>query len=217
MPSKRLSLSTEKIVSKAVEIADKGGIEELSMRKLAGALGATAMSLYNHVPGKERLFELMLDRVMMEFELPDVDGDWEIMMERRAISMHVALRRHQWATMLLITKSAPTNTILRDTDAAIGCLVNGGFSYPQADWAYNAIDSHVIGYTIQEQNYPIEPNEYAAAASHFLPQISSSKFPFARRSAELVAQGEYDGKTEFGFGLRLVLDGLKRGLKENTI
>lgn len=203
-------LTPDKVVGKAVALADRDGFDALSMRKLARALGVTAMSLYNHVSGKDELLNLMLNRVVAEFDTPEAGGDWEQMMRRRAHSMRAALLRHRWASTLLISQIAIGEAVLCDTNATLGCLVTAGFSYRQADWARNAIDSHVYGYTIQELHYPVEPDAYKAAAAQYLPMISKADYPFMHEAAKQIIDGKYDGVTQFSFGLELVLDGLKR-------
>ncbi len=72
----RLPLSRERVLAAAIELADEGGIESLTMRKLAQALGVEAMSLYNHVANKGDIVDAIVDRIVSEIELP-ADGDWE--------------------------------------------------------------------------------------------------------------------------------------------
>ena len=67
------------------------------MRKLAKELGVEAMSLYNHVAGKDDLLDGMIDLVFGEIEPPAAGGDWKAEMRERAISTREALRRHRWA------------------------------------------------------------------------------------------------------------------------
>jgi len=209
-PYQRKSLTTGKIVDKALEIADAEGFEVLSMRKLAGALGSTAMSLYNHVANKDALLALMLERVTEEISTPDIGGDWEVEIWQRAQSMRAALLRHRWAPPLLISTITMGNAALRDIDATLGCLITQGFSYAEADWARNAIDSYVYGYTMQELNYPVDPDEYQKAAAQYLPMIPKAEYPFMHGAAAAIVNGSYDGMTDFNFGLLLIFDGLKR-------
>ncbi len=211
---KTRSLSTQKVVSKAIKLADKDGIDTLSMRRLAAALGVTAMSLYNHVESKDELIDLMLDEVVAGFDSPKIGGDWEVEMRRRAHSMRRALLRHRWACGLLMSRIVIGEAILRDINATVGCLVSAGFSYAQADWARNALDCHVYGYTIQELNYPVDPGEYKAAAAQYLPMISKTDYPFMHEAAVQIIDNKYDGVTQFYFGLGLILDGLKRWVSE---
>ena len=59
-------LSRDGIAAKALEIADRDGIEAVSMRRVASELGAGTMSLYHYVNNKQELFDLMNDAMMSE-------------------------------------------------------------------------------------------------------------------------------------------------------
>lgn len=210
---KRRTLNARKISEAAIKLADGQGIEALSMRKLATNLGVTAMSIYNHVANKDDLLSLMLDHVVNEFDRPQIDGEWKEMMRRRAHSMRQAFLRHPWAPALLISTITNGEQTMRDGDATLGCLINAGFTYAAADWARNAIDSHTYGYTMQEINFPVEPKEYRAVAAHYLPKIDKAEYPYLHGATRALINGEYDGVTQFDFGLNLILDGLARQQK----
>jgi AcrR family transcriptional regulator len=85
------------VLSAAIALADRGGFESLTMRKLAKELGVEAMSLYNRVASKDDLLDGMVDRVFGEIEPPSTGGDWKAAMRKRAISTREALGRHRWA------------------------------------------------------------------------------------------------------------------------
>ena len=208
--TRRAPLSRERILRRAIEQADRSGIESLSMRRLAGSLGVEAMSLYNHVANKDEICDGMVDLVVSEIDVPTGAADWKAAMRRRAISAHEVLRRHPWASSLIISRVNIGPAMLRYVDATIGCLVEAGFSYEMADHAWNAIDNHIYGFTLQELNFPLEPEEYATAASQFLPLIPAETHPYMRALAELVIAGRHYGVQDFGFGLDLILDGLAR-------
>src|SRR5215210_4794666 len=97
----RVRLSRERVLGAAVELADRDGIESLSMRRLADHLGVGAMSLYYHVPNKTRLLDGMVDVVFDEIEPPPTGVDWRTAMRRRAHSTREALARHRWGVGLL--------------------------------------------------------------------------------------------------------------------
>ena len=69
-PGPRGRLSRDRVLRAAVALADTGGIESLSMRKLGDELGVEAMSLYNHVANKDDLLDGMIDAVFAEIDLP---------------------------------------------------------------------------------------------------------------------------------------------------
>jgi len=74
----RIPLSRERVLQAAIELADEGGIEALTMRKLARALGVEAMSLYNHVANKGDLVDGIVDLVISEVELPASAETWDV-------------------------------------------------------------------------------------------------------------------------------------------
>ncbi|HWI19982.1 MAG TPA: TetR/AcrR family transcriptional regulator C-terminal domain-containing protein [Vicinamibacterales bacterium] len=209
-PRVRAPLSREKVLSTAVTLADRGGLESLSMRKLAVALRVEAMSLYNHVASRDDLLDGMVERVVSEIEAPEIGVHWKEAMRRRATSAHAVLRRHPWATALLVSRINVGPAMLHYIDATVGCLLEAGFSYALTDRAWNALDCHIYGFTLQEQNFPVEPEEYASAAQAFLPMLSPEKYPYMRKISEKVADGTHDGRMDFSFGLELILDGLER-------
>lgn len=203
-------LSRERIIHTALRLADEGGIEVLSMRRLAQELGVKAMSLYNHVANKDDLLDGIVEMVVSEIEIPDLDINWKISMQRRATSAHEVLLRHPWATMLLVSRVNVGSAMLRYVDATLGCLYEAGFSLEMADHAWNAIDSHIYGFTLQEQNFPFETTEYSEAAAEGLALLPANKYPYLNRLTHYVIEGRHDGIHDFEFGLELILDGLER-------
>ena len=77
MGTTRLPLSRDRILGRAVQIADAEGVEALTMRRLADELGFEAMSLYRHVKNKDDVLGGMLDLVLAEIESPAAPGAWE--------------------------------------------------------------------------------------------------------------------------------------------
>ena len=204
----REPLSKERVLLAAVRIADEEGIAALSMRRLGQALGVEAMSLYKHVANKDDLLAGIVDIVAAEIERPAIGGDWQRSMRRRAVSAHEVLLRHPWATMLIVSRANVGPAMLGYVDATIGCLKEAGFSYAMADHAWNAIDSHVYGFTLQKLNFPFEPSEYATMAKASLPMIPAAQFPYLNGMSQQVIDGQHDGLHDFEFGLDLIVDGL---------
>src|ERR1700694_1953541 len=113
----RVPLSRERILCAAVDLADKGGVEALSMRKLGQELGVEAMSLYNHVANKADLLDGMIDMVFGEIGLPPRDVDWKSAMRQRALAARDVLARHPWAIGLMESRSRPGPTTLGHHEA----------------------------------------------------------------------------------------------------
>src|ERR671931_423197 len=112
----RRPLSRERILRAALDLVDEGGIESLSMRKLAQKLGFEAMSLYNHVAGKDDVIDGILDLVLEEGKPPTPGRDWETSIRESAISVHGVLRRHPWATAELMAPGRVRPARLRYMD-----------------------------------------------------------------------------------------------------
>jgi len=131
-PKPRAHLSRERVLSAALILADRGGIESLTMRRLGQELRVEAMSLYNHVANKEDIIDGIVDLVFGEIALPADRGDWKTAMRKRAISAHEALLRHPWATSLMQSRTKPGLATLRHHDSVLGSLRQAGFTLVMA-------------------------------------------------------------------------------------
>ena len=194
----------------ALQLADREGLDALSMRHLALTLKVEAMSLYNHVANKEQILDGLVELVVGEIELPVPGGDWRSAMRRRAQSAHAVLMRHPWATMLFVSRLNIGPKMLRYVDQTIGVLVQGGFPYELADHAWNALDAYTYGFTLSTLNFPLEPTEYASAARQFLPMIPVEHFPWLNAMSQEVIAGRQSGLHHLELGLDQLLDGLER-------
>jgi AcrR family transcriptional regulator len=97
--------SRSEITAAAVTIADREGLDAVSMRRVATELGTSAASLYRYVDNREDLLDLMIDATGSEYVFAAPTGDWladllEVGEQARAI-----MRRHPWLASLLITRS----------------------------------------------------------------------------------------------------------------
>ncbi len=210
--SPRRPQTTNVILRAGIALADEGGVESLSMRKLGQALGVEAMSLYHHVANKEDLLDGMVDLVFGEVEVPRTSQDWRTAMRRRAASFRAVLARHRWAVGLVDSRSSPGPATLRHHDAVLGCLRAAGFSVELAAHAIAVLDSYIYGFALQERNLPFEAGEPTAElAEAILARLPAAEYPHVvELILDHVLQPGYDFGDEFAFGLDLVLDGLER-------
>lgn len=211
-------LSRERVLRAAVAIADRDGIDALTMRELAEGLGAGAMSLYYHVPNKDVLLDGMVDLVFSEIELPSTELDWKAALRRRALSTRDALRRHPWALGLMESTKAPGPADLRLHDAVLGCLLHAGFSVEMAVQAYSVQDAYIYGFALQERNLPYNTREeFAQGAQRRVDEVEASMndvaaaYPhLAKVVAGFVAKQGYSFAEAFEFGLDVILNGLEQ-------
>jgi AcrR family transcriptional regulator len=212
MAEPRVSLNRDRVMRAALALADEGGTDALTMRKLGQALGFEAMSLYNHVANKDDVLDGLVDLVFSEIDL-DCDGrDWKMAMRKRAISAREVLARHRWAIGLMESRTHPGPANLGHHDAVLRCLREAGFSLPMAAHAYSALDSYIYGFALSQLSLPFDTGEQAAQmVEMFLRQFPAEQFPhlFEMASQHVMKPG-YDYAKEFEFGLDLILDGLER-------
>jgi AcrR family transcriptional regulator len=209
----RAPLSRERVLRAALDLADKTGIESLTMRTLGRELNVEAMSLYNHVTNKDDLLDGLVDLVVGEIEVPPIGSDWKPAMRRRATSAREVLSRHPWAAGLISSRIKAGPASLRYHDSVLGILRAAGFSHEMATHAFSVLDSHIFGYGVQESSLPFgTPEERARAAEIFVVQLRGGEYPYLAEMTEYTAKAVYDHAKEFEFGLDLILDGLERAL-----
>jgi AcrR family transcriptional regulator len=204
-------LSKQRVVGEAVRIADREGIDGLSMRRLAAALGAGAMSLYHYVANKDELLDAMVDVVFDEIELPPEETDWQTAMRRRSSSARQVLARHPWAIGLMDSRTSPGPSNLRHHEAVTACLRRAGFSVLMATHANWLLDSYVYGFALQEASLPFDTADELADITEdvYLPQLPADEFPYLNESAAALVAVGFDPAAQFIFGLDLVLAALE--------
>jgi len=212
---RRAALTRERILRAAISLADRDGIESLSMRKLGHELGVEAMSLYNHVRNKVDMLDGMVDVVFSEIELPANGEEWQIAMRKRAISARQALLRHPWAIGLMESRATPGPATLRHHDAVLGSLRTAGFSIDMAAHAYSILDGYIYGFTLTELTLPFSNSEGSAGvaeiAGNILEGFRPDEYPhLAEMAVDRAMKPGYNYGDEFEYGLDLILDGIQR-------
>jgi AcrR family transcriptional regulator len=218
----RVPLSKERVFRAAITVADEGGIESLTMRRLAEELGVEAMSLYYHVANKEAVLDGVVDAVVGEieeavggFDQPSNGADWKTAMRERILTARLVLLRHKWAPGVIETRTTMSPLLMLYFDALLGIFREGGFSYDMAHHAMHALGSRMLGFT-QELFEPENEDDGEEEAMAMLEQMSD-RLPYIVGMMTEISHddpdstlGWCDDQTEFEFGLDLILDGLER-------
>jgi AcrR family transcriptional regulator len=214
----REPLSRERVLHAAVALADQGGVESLSMRRIAQDLGVVPMALYKHVANKDEMLDGMVDVVMGEINdvVREIEGrsrDWKKALRRRVLSARVILLRHPWAPGVMESRKNITPAMLRYFDSVIELLREAGFSTDLTHHAMHAMGSRVLGFT---QELYDDSDELDPDATAMLIQQMAGEYPHI---ADMVREISHDADTtlgwcddqvEFEFALDLILDGLER-------
>jgi AcrR family transcriptional regulator len=214
---RRIPLTRERVLRAAIALADEGGVEGLSMRRLADELGVKAMSLYNHIANKEDLLEGILDTALAEIAVPRPDADWRTQIREIAVSAHETMLKHSWAADLAV-RAKPGPGRLRYGDSLLGCLRNAGFSKELTFHAYHIVESYIQGYTALVLNYrSVDLSQFDDVVARFVRGDYAADFPHFTEHALQHMQPEpgQDDVNAYELGLDLILDGLER-LRDGT-
>ncbi len=215
--SGRVPLTRDRVLERAVALADAGGVHSLSMRKLGQSLGVEAMSLYNHFPSKDAILDGIVDRVVGEVELAEPGGDWRASLRARCVAAYQVLLRHPWASALIESRVNPIPAQTRACEAVLGVLSGAGFGPRDAYRAFLTLDSYVYGFALQEVSWPGSRAELPETLERYQQLIPAAEYPHIAAIMEFLleenagaAPVEPGYGAEFTFGLDLVLDGLER-------
>ncbi|HEX2154868.1 MAG TPA: TetR/AcrR family transcriptional regulator C-terminal domain-containing protein [Acidimicrobiia bacterium] len=225
-PPARTPLSKERVLQAAVRLADRDGVEALTMRKLAHELGVEAMSLYYHIANKEEILDGVVDVVVEEIiaeaekvEARQPSGGWKDAVRQRILTARAVLLRHPWAPGVIESRTSVSPAIMAYIDSVLGLLRQGGFSYDLAHHGMHALGSRALGFT-QELFVPAnssgdgdeEDDDTAAMLEQMagqFPNLTGMLAEIAHDDPDATL-GWCDDQSEFEFGLDLILDGLER-------
>lgn len=210
-----------RVLSTAIGVADKSGIEALTMRRLAELLGVEAMSLYHHVANKEDVLDGVVDvivgeinQVVADIDIPAVGAAWKQAVRQRILSAREVLLRHPWAPGVFQTRTNTSQAVLRYYDGLLGLMREGGFSYDQTHHAMHVLGSRALGFTqelFDPGDGPMDAEAMAAldGMAEALPNLVGMLREVAHDDPDSTL-GWCDDQFEFEFALDLILDGLDR-------
>jgi AcrR family transcriptional regulator len=211
----RVPLSRELVLQTAYGLADDGGLESLTMRRLGQELGVEAMAIYYYFASRDQIVDGIVDLVFTEIELPASDGDWKAAMRRRAVSLRDVLLRHRWAIGLMESRRNGGPANLRHHDTVIGSLRGGGMDIAMAAHAYSLLDSYVYGFALTKMTLPFDTEEEIAEVAQGLRQaVDLDGYPHLVEMIGHAMQPGYDYGNEFEYGLDAILDSLEKALAQ---
>ncbi|MEV7403679.1 TetR/AcrR family transcriptional regulator C-terminal domain-containing protein [Streptomyces sp. NPDC091267] len=210
-PTRPAPLDRERIVAAALALADEGGLEAVSVRKVAARLDAGPMRLYRYISTKEELFDLMVDEVQAEILPEERPGDWREALRVLAHRTRQAALRHPWladllggrpafgpnglavaeATLSAFDGVADIDTVMRAVET-VSAYFNGAIRREIT----NLRAEHVTGLSKHDWQ--------RARGPHLTKMLATGRFP-------ALAKGVHDGtdvdaETSFATGLDWVLD-----------
>ena len=208
---RRSPLTRERVLKAAVGLADREGIDSVSMRRLGTELGIEAMSLYTHVRGKDDLLDGMIELVIGEIPIHRDVRDWKSSLRTTILAARSVVLRHPWAPRIVESRTDPGASGLRYYDAVMGILREGGFSLAMTHHAIHLLGSRLLGFTqdLFDDSPDVDPEalkQMADALAETHPHVAEMAMGVTHDGG----LGGCDDDVEFAFGLDLILDGLER-------
>jgi AcrR family transcriptional regulator len=213
---RRRSLSREAIVAAAVLVADRAGLDALTMQTVARALGEfTPMALYRYVYSKEGLVDLMLESVLAEIELPATGADWRAAVFELERATWAALQRHPWYAQLVHTRPPLGPHALRRTEFLLELFRGLGADLGTAMGYVSIVERLVIGMALQasteshaQPQADFSTPAGATAAVAPLVELTARRDAYPNLAAWATAPSGPSLTEQLELGLRMVLDGI---------
>lgn len=220
-PKSRVSVAD--LVQAAVRIADAEGIDAVSTRRVAEAVGISPMSFYTHIPDKAVLLDLMLDAVSGPAEGDEREAPIFVPAEWRANVAFVAREyrdfylRHPWVLQVATHRPVLGPNTMRAYEYFLGAFDNLGLSEVEMDLSVALVASYVQGGVrdvararMVKDLTGMSDDEWWYTITPFLETLDFSPYPVANRVGPVVGElyGLGDPDRAFNFGLDRILDGL---------
>jgi AcrR family transcriptional regulator len=214
----RTTLSRERVLLKAVDVADRDGLEGLSMRRLGQELGVDAMALYRHVQSKDDLLDGIIEVVVGQIDRVSPRDDWKAALREQVMAARGVMLRHPWAKQVLEERGTAGTAVIAYIDGILAIVRGGGFSLDLSHHTLHVLGSRIVGFSqdlFEDKASEPPPPEVAALLSRTIAQ-----YPYVAEIAGSVSHdgvlGACDDDVEFAFGLDLILDGLERTLSRDA-
>lgn len=210
-PSRPAPLDRERIVAAAIALADEGGLEAVSLRKVAARLDVGPMRLYGYISTKEELFDLMVDEVYAEILPAERPDDWREALRVLADGTRKAALRHEWLADLLGGRPALGPNALAVTEATLAAF-DGLADLETVMRAVETVGAyftgairHEIANLRAERATGLSKRDWQRASGpHVTRMLATGRFPAL---AKVVHEGtEVDAETSFATGLDWILD-----------
>ncbi|MEV4253541.1 TetR/AcrR family transcriptional regulator C-terminal domain-containing protein [Spirillospora sp. NPDC049652] len=218
-PTPPAPLDRERIVAAAVALADEGGLEAVSLRKVAARLDVGPMRLYGYISTKEELLDLMVDEVFAEILPERRPAGWREALSVSAHRTRQAALRHEWLADLLGGRLALGPNALAVGESRLAAL-DGLADVDTAQRAVETVSAYCTGAIRREianlraeRATGLSKRDWQRAhGPHLMKMLATGRFPSL---AKAVHDGtEVDAETSFTTGLDWVLDAVAAKLAQ---
>jgi len=192
----RAGLTAEQVYAAALSLVERDGLDKLSMRRLATAVGVEAMTIYHYVPSKEALLDGLVERVVLQAVRIPPDADrWQILLKTYAYELRASLALHPAVTPLLATRPALTTGTATAIEGILEALERAGLEPVVGLRVVHATTALVIGQLATQADDPASAEDLA---------VDPERFPLLSKAVE---GGAVDPEARFAFALDALIAG----------
>lgn len=210
----RAQLTAERITLAAIDLLNEEGLEKLSMRRLADALGARAASLYWHVKNKEALLQLISENICGNIKIPNYYLTWDEQIKSLLSEYRKNMLAVRDSAVILANTSTNTPKRLKIIDAMYKILLAAGLSPEDVILTSKVLNNYMLFFVMDEMrilSYSKEQEksiyEVASSTREFYLSLPTQQYPNIVRLADYSSIVNRD--REFEFGLNVIITGLK--------
>ncbi|MFD1939528.1 MULTISPECIES: TetR/AcrR family transcriptional regulator [Nonomuraea] len=217
----RSGLTLRRITDAAVALADREGLDALTLRRVAGDLGVSAMALYPYIAGRSELIEVMLDAVAAEVHSSPPAGPWRARAERIAQANWDHHMAHPWTVEVAPGRPVPGPGVSGKYEVELAALDGVGLSDLDMDRVLTAILGLVSSAArgtlslrrIREESSLTDLQWWETVGPSLGAAMAGTSYPVAQRVSTSLGEATglaTDPEGAFRFGLEMLLDGLSR-------
>jgi TetR/AcrR family tetracycline transcriptional repressor len=207
-----MRLSRDDVLARALALLDEVGLEALTMRRLAAALGVQPGAIYWHFANKQALEDAMAEAMMVGLLEPDLEGTWDEQLAELSRRLRTALCRHRDGASLAVRAVMPGPAGLAVSERMLRILRDAGFSKRATLWATAVLGYYILGYVTELQGTErTRVHGLTSVAQAFMRQLDAKQYP----NVAMVANIDFDqyltpraANERFDYGLRVILTGL---------
>lgn len=210
----RSKVTTSQAIDAAITLADAAGIDAVTVRRLAGDLGISAMALYTHVGSRDDLLVLMADTVdARATRTPCPVDDWRARVRRAAEDELARYTAHWWLLDISDPRTSFGPGTIEKYDHDLHTFDGSGLGDVERDAAWTFVADFVRASAHSRRPHP-GSTDMAAAWSDWQPRLAAylgDDCALAQRvgaAAGEVMNTSYNPEHAWTFGLERVLDAL---------
>jgi AcrR family transcriptional regulator len=205
----RTVTTREDVARAALELADREGIDALSMRRLAGAVGVGTMTLYGYFANKSELLDGVVDMAVDDAGELHAGGPWRDSLRHAVVTARDNMVRHPALVEIRIRQPVLRPEALRFAETLMAILTGAGMPRAEAARTFRLLFTFVLGYAALSPSGGEEPARRAARSA--LAALPPERYPALAASVDEAAAA-MGGEETFSFGLELILDGIEARL-----